>query len=261
MTEQELNKLDNQETIAMLKEIDANYSSLDLPIAEPKYDKNGELTNEKEVRNSLKLVLPILLTLWAGNIAITTTKSIKIMTNTNLYFNTVKKGLKTPKTTISTKEWNNIMDKLIKNRQNKIKIKQVIRGNANILNKQVQDLVINMYKNGKSWPQTSKELQKQFGYNKNKAKSIAITEKNYYKSEAQLQAIDNISENVKKTWIHNKAREPREEHQRANGQVADKKGYFHIGGYLTKAPQHFGIASEDINCHCTMRIEILEEKK
>lgn len=259
MTEQELNKLDNQETIAMLKEIDANYSSLDLPIAEPKYDKNGELTNEKEVRNSLKLVLPILLTLWAGNIAITTTKSIKIMANTNLYFNTAKNGLKTPKTTISTKEWNNIMDKLIKDRQKKIKIKQVIRGNANRLNKQVQETVLKMYKDGKNYKQTAKELQRQFGYNKNKAKSIAITEKNYYKSEAQLQASDGL--NIKKTWIHNKAREPREEHLRANGQVANKKGYFNIGGNLTKAPQHFGIASEDINCHCTMRIEILEEKK
>ena len=45
MTEKELDKLDNKETIAMLKEIDDNYSSLDLPIVEPKYHKNGELTN------------------------------------------------------------------------------------------------------------------------------------------------------------------------------------------------------------------------
>src|SRR5574344_982888 len=103
MTEKELDKLDNKETIAMLKEIDDNYSSLDLPIVEPKYNKNGELTNEKEVKKSLKLILPILLVLWEQNISITTTKSIKIMTNTNLYFNTAKKGLKVRKTTISTK--------------------------------------------------------------------------------------------------------------------------------------------------------------
>ena len=259
MTEKELDKLDNQETIAMLKEIDENYSSLDLPIVEPKYNKNGELTNEKEVKKSLKLILPILLVLWERNIAITTTKSIKIMTNTNLYVNTLKTALKQPKTSISVKEWNDIMDKLIKDRQKKIKIKQVIRGNANRLNKQVQDTVLKMYKEGKNYKQTAKELQKQFGYNKNKAKSIAITEKNYYKSEAQLRAIESITENVKKTWIHNRANDPREEHLQADGQVADKKGYFHIGGYKTTAPQHFGIASEDINCHCTMRIEIINK--
>jgi hypothetical protein len=117
-----------------------------------------------------------------------------------------------------------------------------------------------MYKDGKNYKQTAKELQKQFGYNKNKAKSIAITEKNYYKSEAQLKAIDSITENVKKIWVYTGiAKEPREEHLQANGQVADKKGYFNIGGNLTKAPQHFGIASEDINCHCTMRIEIINK--
>jgi hypothetical protein len=256
MTEKELDKLDNKETIAMLKEIDDNYSSLDLPIVEPKYNKNGELTNEKEVKKSLKLILPILLVLWEQNIAITTAKSIKVMTNTNLYVNTLKTGLKLPKTTISVKEWNNIMGKLIKDRQKKVKIKQVIRGNANRLNKQVQDTVLKMYKNGKNYKQTAKELQKQFGYNKNKAKSIAITEKNYYKSEAQLQAIDNISENIKKIWVYTgRAKEPREEHLQADGQVADKKGYFHIGGLKTKAPQHFGRADQDINCMCIMRIE------
>ena len=260
MTEKELDKLDNKETIAMLKEIDDNYASLNLPIAEPKYNKSGELTNEKEVKKSLKLILPILLILWEQNIAITTAKSIKIMTNTNLYFNIVKSGLKTPKTTISVKEWNSIMNKLIKDRQKKIKIKQVIRGNANRLNKEVQDTVLKMYKNGKNYKQTAKELQKQFGYNKNKAKSIAITEKNYYKSEAQLQAIDNISKEVKKIWVYTgRAKEPREEHLQADGQVADKKGYFHIGGLKTKAPQHFGRADQDINCHCIMRIEVIDK--
>ena len=183
------------------------------------------------------------------------------MTNTNLYVNTLKIGLKRPKTSISVKEWNDIMEKLIKDRQKKVKIKQVVRGNANRLNKEVQDTVLKMYKDGKNYKQTAKELEKQFKYSKGKAKSIAITEKNYYKSEAQLQATESIKENVRKTWVYTgKAKEPRESHLQANGQVADKKGYFHIGGYKTQAPQHFDMASEDINCMCQLRIEILEEK-
>lgn len=260
MTEKELDKLDRQETIDMLKEIDENYANLDLPIVEPKYNKDGELTNEKEVKASLKLVLPILLLLWGHNLDITMNKSINTMNYTNLYYNGVKKGLKLSKTMISVKEWNKIVDKAVKDRQKAIKIKQVIRGNANSLNKRVQDTVLKMYKNGKNYKQTAKELQKQFGYNKAKAKSIAITEKNYYKSEAQLRAIESITENVKKTWIHNNlSKEPRDSHVSANGQVADKNGYFHIDGFKTKAPQHFGIPSEDINCHCTMRIEIINK--
>lgn len=257
MTEKELNKLNNKETKEMLKEIDKNYSDLNLPVVEPKYNKNGELKNEKEVKKSLKLILPILLALWTSNIAISTNKSVKIMTNTNIYYNVVKKGLKTPKTTISTKKWTSIVNKIVKDRQKKIKIKQVIKGNARILNKKVQKTVLKMYKEGKNYKQTAKVLQQEFGYNKNKAKSIAITEKNYYKSEAQLKSTEDLE--TKKIWIHNGSKEPRESHVNADGQVADSKGYFHIGGRKTKAPQHFGIASEDINCHCTMRIEVIDK--
>lgn len=258
MNEKEFNKLTAEETNSMLQEIEDNYSNLNLDITKPKYDKEGNWLNEKEVKNSLKLILPILYLLWQRNMAITTAKSIKIMTYTNIYFNTLKKAKNLSKKSISVKEWNNMIDNIVKNRQKAIRIKQVINGNARVLNKRVQNTVVKMYKDGKSWVQTSKELQREFGYNKNKAKSIAITEKNYYKSEAQLQSIDNIQENVKKTWIHTRAKEPRETHLQADGQAADKKGYFNIGGLKTQAPQHFGIPSEDINCHCIMKVEVIE---
>jgi len=259
MTDKELDKLDNKETVAMYKEIDDNYSSLDLPIKEPKFNKNGELTNEKEVKKSLKLILPILLILWTKNIAISTNKSIKVMTYTNMFFNEARKVLKVPKKAISIKEWNDIMDKTIKDRKTKIKIKQVINGNAKILNKKVQDTVLKMYKDGKNYKQTAKALQKEFSYNKNKAKQIAITEKNFYKSEAQLQATQGL--NIKKTWVHTSlAKEPRQSHIDANGKsVIGRDTYFNVGGNKTKAPQHFGMASEDINCHCIMRIEVIEK--
>ena len=258
MTEKEYNAKDKKITQEMYNEIAKNYAELDLPIEKPKYDKDGNLTNEKSVKKSLKKILPILLVLWSANLAIAENKSKKVMTNTNSYINTLKTASKLGKKSISTTEWNDIMNTLLKDRQKTIKIKQVIRGNANILNKNVQKLVNDMYKNGNSWVQTSKKLQELYGYNEKKAKSIAITEKNYYKSEAQIKAIDNIKQNVQKTWIHNKAREPRESHLLADGQVADKNGYFHIDGLLTEAPQHFGDPSEDINCHCTMKIEVLE---
>jgi len=259
MTEKELDKLDNKETISMLNEIDQNYKGLDLPIAEPKFNKSGELANENEVKKSLKLVLPILLVLWAKNIAISTSKSIKVMTYTNMFFNEARKALKVPKTAISIKEWNDIMDKTIKDRKTKIKIKQVINGNAKVLNKKVQDTVLKMYKDGKNYKQTAKVLQREFGYNKNKAKQIAITEKNFYKSEAQLQATQGLK--VKKTWIHTSlAKEPRQSHIDANGKsVIGRDTYFNVGGNKTKAPQHFGMPSEDISCHCIMRVEIIEK--
>lgn len=253
MTEKEFNKLDKKEQIAMLREIDKNYEELDLPITEPKYDNNGEIKNKKQVDKSLKNTFKILLALWTINWAITETNSKKSMLIVNNRVNSLKRSKNAVKTVITTKEWQKIIDKTVKDRIKKVKIKQVIQGNAKRLNKKVQKTVVNGYKNGKRWTQISKELQKEFGYNKNKAKSIAITERNYYKSEAQLQAIKGTD--IKKIWVHNSSKMPRDEHISADGQVADKDGYFYVAGMKVEAPQHFGDPSQDINCRCTIRLE------
>ena len=255
MTQKEFDKLDKQSTIDMFNEIDKNYADLDLPIVKPVYKKDGSLKNEKEVKSSLKRLLPLLTTLWTTNLVITEDKSVKTMIYTNTLINTLKKASNNKKTMISVAEWQVIMKQTIAKRIKQVKIKQVIKGNAKRLNKNVQKIVIKMYKDGKSWVQTSKELQEVYKYNSSKAKSIAITEKNFYKSEAQIEATKGV-DNVQKTWIHNGAREPRATHLSANGQIANKDGFFTVDGLKTKAPQHFGKPSQDINCHCTMRIDI-----
>ena len=260
MTQKEFDKLDKQEQIDMLKEVEEQFN-VDLPIVEPKYDSEGNIKNQKEVDNSLKKVLPLALTIWNLSYTVIKDKCTQAMIYTNNFVNSLKKAKKLSKTMITDKEWNEIIDKTVKDREKRIKIKQVIKGNANLLNKRVQQTVKNGYKNGKSYVQIQKELQRQFGYSKAKAKSIAITERNYYKSSAQLEAIARCSEYVKKTWVHNPSKNPRDSHVHADGQVADKKGYFEVNGYKTLAPQHFGIANQDINCHCTMKIEIMEEKR
>jgi len=252
-----IDKLDQQQTNEMLQEIDKNYADLKLNIPKPKYNKNNEWENEKEVKRALKLILPIILALWIKNSTIIDTKSRKTIEYNIIYYSLLKVKQKTSKTMLTKKEWTRIVDDIVRKRQKKIHINQVIRGNARLLNKKVQNTVVEMYKNGKNYKQTAKELQKIYGYNKNKAKSIAITEKNYYKSEAQLQGIKNLD--VKKIWVYNYiAKEPREAHLAADGQMANKKGLFNVGGLLTEAPQHFGMPSEDINCHCTMRTETKE---
>lgn len=251
-----IDELDNKATIKMLKEIDLNYSDLNLDIPEPKYDKEGKLLNEKQVKNALKSILAILVVLWNKNNKIIERATKTIIQNNLLYYSQKKLEKKIVKTMLTEKEWNKILNDIVKKRQSKIKIKQVIKGNAKVLNKKVQKTVDTMYRQGKSYKQTAKKLQEEFGYNKAKAKSIAITEKNYYKSEVQLKATEGLK--VKKTWIHNGAKDPRPDHVNANGQVAGKDGYFTVGGMKVEAPQHFGIASEDINCHCGLRIEIIE---
>lgn len=258
MTQKEFEKLDKKEQAEMLKKVEEQFN-VDLPIVEPKYDDEGNIKNQKKVDDSLKKVLPIALSIWSLSYAVIKDKCTETMIYTNTFINSLKKAKKLSKTMITTEEWEKIIDKTVKDREKRIKIKQVIKGNANSLNKRVQETVKNGYKNGKNYKQISKELQKQFGYSEGKAKTIAITERNYYKSSAQLAAIENCSEFVKKTWIHNTSKMPRDSHVHADGQVADKKGYFTVNGYKTKAPQHFPNVGDNVNCHCTMKIEIIDK--
>lgn len=258
MTQKEFNKLDKKEQVEMLKEVEEQFN-VDLPIVEPEYDDEGNIKNQKKVDDSLKKVLPIALSIWSLSYATIKRKCTETMIYTNTFINSLKKAKNISKTMITTEEWEKIIDKTVKDREKRIKIKQVIKGNANLLNKRVQETVKNGYKNGKNYKQISKELQKQFGYSEGKAKTIAITERNYYKSSAQLAAIENCSEFVKKTWIHNPSKMPRDSHVHADGQVADKKGYFTVNGYKTKAPQHFPNVGDNVNCHCTMKIEIIDK--
>lgn len=263
----ELEKLTIQEQAEMLKQINKEYAELELPEIEPEYDKEGKITNEKEIKKALKVILPILVLLWSniGQIQDKTSRDMIVYNFT--YYNALKGKIKTlkieeikklSKTTLNSKKWNKIINQIVKDRQKAVKIKQVIKGNARILNNKLQRQIVSMYKAGKSKPQIAKKIAETMGYSKAKAKSIAMTEVNFYKSEAQLRAIKENDLKVKKIWIHNGAREPRPHHMSANGQeVIGIDTPFIVGGMETTAPQHFGMAGEDVNCHCTMRVEVI----
>jgi hypothetical protein len=241
----------------MFKEIEQNYN-ITLPDIEPRYDSEGNIKNEKEIKAQLKKLFIIMTGVWLANRKIIDSYSEKTMVREYLAIVSIveKKGISA--TMVSRQDWNTIIKETMLKRAKNVKIKQVISGNAKALNKRLQNIVESMYKQGKNKNQIAKQLTKELGYNKNKAKSIATTEINYYKSEAQLEATKDL--NVKKTWVYNyRAKEPRESHLAANGQtVIGRNNYFTVGGKQTTAPQHFGDASEDINCHCTMKIEVIE---
>jgi len=61
---------------------------------------------------------------------------------------------------------------------------------------------------------------------------------------------------IRRAWIAVLDEKTRDSHRELNGQKEDSEGYFHIRGRKTKAPGQFGIASEDINCRCTTRLEL-----
>lgn len=254
-----MNKKDYEQQIQEIvkklsKEIDRNYS-VKLPEITPIYE-NNEIINEKEVKKQSKLLTKLIVTIWTANALLMSNANKEVLEVNFAYYGSIKERIGLP--VFTRQEINKMIDSVVKKRSDMVKIKQVIQGNANSLNNRMQNKVKELYQNGATKKDIQKMLKKEFEVNSSKAKTIATTEVNYYKSEAQLKATEGLP--VKKIWRHRRAREPRETHLNAHGQeVIGHDALFQVGEYKTIAPQHFGIASEDINCHCEIDVIVLDK--
>lgn len=143
----------------------------------------------------------------------------------------------------------------------KREIETVLRANA-------KEEVIAGLVQGKSYQQISKVLQERFNIAAKRAQVITTTEmhkaqmygRNAVIQEAQQYA-DDIGLKVRKIWRHNGIGDPRPSHQAADGQEADKDGFFHVGGEKLQAPGLGTDPANNINCHCTVELVLDEEEK
>jgi len=221
--------------------------------------ENGIITNESVLRKHLDKILILIATLWRFNRKNIIGTSKEILSSTYELFNIIgdKKGI----LYLTDDRIKGLIKTQLSDRQKIVNFNAIIKGNVKKLNKKVNKIVLNGLKDGRTQKQIAKKLELQMKFDKNRAKSIAATETNYYKTEGLLTASQESGELVKKTWVYTYlSKEARESHLQADGQVVyGTDGYFHIGSNVTKAPQHFGIPSEDINCNCTMTVEIVGE--
>jgi SPP1 gp7 family putative phage head morphogenesis protein len=91
------------------------------------------------------------------------------------------------------------------------------------------------------------------------AKRIVQTESHRVQNEARYDSIthaENLGIEVKKRWMSAGDGVVRDTHISLDGKYADKDGFFYSGGGQAQYPGGFGIASEDINCRCTVVTEV-----
>jgi len=254
-------KLTNAQQRELYKTINKNYTKTIKDI-----DERVKLISKqkgKEQRQSIKAITPIIVALWRlnGKEIITTGESI--MTDSWLFYEYSALKLQNQRILLTNKEISKMITKTLEKRMKVIKWDKVINGNAKRLDKKVRNIVAKSIKNDKTARQIQAELEKTLKLNRGKAKAIARTETNFYKSESKLQVGNHHEKNgmtIIKTWVYTYlSNEHRSHHIEANGQtVIGINGLFKVGGYETTAPQHFGIASEDINCTCDYKMEYLE---
>ena len=92
-----------------------------------------------------------------------------------------------------------------------------------------------------------------------KAIRVARTESGRAQNLGELKSIDTAELNgvgIKKVWISTLDDLTRDTHAELDGQIANDEGYFIIDGMRTQAPNQFGIASQDINCRCSLGYEV-----
>jgi len=93
-----------------------------------------------------------------------------------------------------------------------------------------------------------------------KAKRVVQTEAHRVKEQAREEAIEHAEEQgvvFKKIWVATLDDVTRDTHAELDGQEADEEGYFHFNGMSAKYPGGWGDPAMDINCRCTVRVEVM----
>lgn len=136
-------------------------------------------------------------------------------------------------------------DRLIKNRNNII---------INIRQQITQGLI-----QGEAYPKMAKRIKDTLEGDASKALRVAQNEAHRVQQEGRLASMEHAqSKGVEmvKVWHASFVGKFRKNHARLDGIAIGLDENFISNGHKAKGPGQFGIAEEDINCHCTVRPEI-----
>lgn len=135
-----------------------------------------------------------------------------------------------------------------------------------VLRANTREEILSGVAQGKSYAEISKDIQERFNVGATRAKTITFTETHkahsYGRNEGvndAIKAAEGSGVKVVKVWRHNAVGTPRPDHVEADGQIADKDGLFTVGGEQLEAPGLGTDPSNNINCHCSVELEVLDE--
>lgn len=120
---------------------------------------------------------------------------------------------------------------------------------------------------GKSYPTMLEEVTNKFNISANNAYRILRTETHRNESAARIDSITNAQQigeslgyDVLKKWSAFIDNRTRQSHIDLDNTEADADGMFNVGGILCEGPGMSGDPAEDINCRCSITIEIIDKK-
>lgn len=134
---------------------------------------------------------------------------------------------------------------------------KVMEEHRNKIVRDLQLIIEQGLRQGRGYSDIAYEIERQLGFSKNKARTVARTEAGRVQSVASELTYMEAEEKIKgalveKTWCSSLDHRVRAAHRKLDSQVADKEGYFHYRSLKSKAPRLWGVADMDINCRCTV---------
>lgn len=117
---------------------------------------------------------------------------------------------------------------------------------------------------GEGYAKIAKRLEKSTEMSANKTIRIVRTEGHRAQSVGRKLAVDKVEGaadrlgiKVKRVWVATSDDRTRDSHKAMDGKEAEDDGLFTLpSGVRTEGPGMSGIAEEDINCRCTVRVEV-----
>lgn len=136
-------------------------------------------------------------------------------------------------------------------------LKQILADNASDDLAKLQQTIKQGLINGESYSKQSRKVKKLFDDSAYKAQRVIRTEGNR-NMNAGAHA-ERLSSGVakKKRWVATLDGRTRDDHQVLDGQTVDADKPFKLYGMTAQYPGGFGVASQDINCRCTV-VDIIE---
>lgn len=117
---------------------------------------------------------------------------------------------------------------------------------------------------GEGYARIAKRLEKSTEMSANKTIRIVRTEGHRAQSVGRKLAVDNVEGaadrlgiKIKRVWVATSDDRTRDSHKAMDGKEADDDGLFTLpSGVRTEGPGMSGVAEEDINCRCSVRVEV-----
>lgn len=221
----------------------------------------GKMQNLNRLQNLDKIIQQEILKI--GNKSLSVTKDTVL----SLYENSYNTATNKIPNVIKDEIGFGLIDKVAVEKSIDNTFQSVVLKNINNFQQGVNEEITLGFMQGKSYDKIAKAVTDKFNVGANDTLRVIRTEGHKVQNKAKVDVYQNVktsAENlgykVVKKWLSAKDVRVRDSHAQMNGQVADENGKFTLpDGTKTDGPGLSGIASDVINCRCTMITEIVKQ--